>query len=90
MREAKCRIARESRANMKRFYRCKVCGTETCLKGRKYCEECTGDDDDMVCSGQPDRPIKQHAPTPMEYAGDTIEDLRVLRQKHRQEKAGQS
>jgi len=43
-----------------------------------------------VCSGQPDRPIKQHAPTPMEYAGDTIEDLRVLRRKHREEKkAGQ-
>ena len=73
---------------MKRFYRCKVCSTEFCLKGRKYCKECTGDDDDMVCSGQPD--TFKHAPTPMEYAGDTIEDLRVLRRKHRQEKAGQA
>lgn len=66
---------------MKKFFRCPVCGSEFCLKGRAYCEDGEG----VICSGQVDRPIKNHEPTNMDYAGDTIEKLRALRKWHKSE-----
>jgi len=63
---------------MKRFYKCPICGSEFCLKGRRYCEEGGG----MYCSGQ----SKKHEQILMDYAGDTIESLRVLRRKHKDRK----
>ena len=62
---------------MKRFYRCKICGSEFCLKGKKYCEE----GGDIFCSGQRNM---GHTETAMEFAGNNIEDLRNLRKKHKQ------
>lgn len=70
---------------MKRFYRCPICGSEFCLKGRKYCEEGGG----MYCSGNPTvpgKPFKKHKQILMDYAGETIMDLRELRRKHRNER----
>ena len=69
---------------MKKFYRCRICGSEFCLKGRKYCEE----GGTVFCEGQPignDQPAIKHEKIDMTYAGKTIEDLRALRQKQRQE-----
>lgn len=70
---------------MKKFYRCRICGSEFCLKGRAYCE----DTDAVLCKGQPmgnGQPAIKHEKIDMTYAGETIEDLRALRKKQRQEK----
>jgi hypothetical protein len=59
---------------MKKFYRCPICGEEFCLKGRKYCEE----DGDIYCTGGKS---VAHTKVKMEYAGQTMNDLRKLRKK---------
>ncbi len=61
---------------MKKFYRCKICGNEFCLKGRKYCEE----GGDVICNGNVSLGLT-HSSIKMEFAGNTIEDLRKLRKK---------
>lgn len=67
---------------MKKFYRCPKCGIEFCLKGGKYCKET----DNMLCSGHP-ASMSSHEEIQMDYAGNTIEQLRILRKKHNNRRA---
>ena len=72
---------------MKKFFRCPECGEEFCLKGRKYCKKTEA----VYCEGEitginkafKGNNTKAHKQTKMEYAGNTIKDLRALRKKQK-------
>jgi len=65
---------------MKKFYRCKICGSEFCLKGKRYCEE----GGVMLCNGNAALGGKNaHKEIEMDYAGETIEALRQLRKQRK-------